>query len=53
MLNGSELPTPFLITSVWRNFLVGCYSEAYSGVICVHCVSICPLPQPKTRVSIR
>jgi hypothetical protein len=28
MLNGSGLPTPFLITSVWRNSLVGCYSEA-------------------------
>ena len=29
MLNGSGLPIPFLIASVWRNFLVACYSEAY------------------------
>jgi hypothetical protein len=28
MLNSSGLPLPFLITSAWRNFLVGCYSEA-------------------------
>ena len=33
MLNGSGLPTPFLITSVWRNFLVGCYSEANKDFI--------------------
>jgi hypothetical protein len=28
MLHGSGLSTPCLITSAWRNFLVGCYSEA-------------------------